>query len=415
MLTSKGLMVFLLVLILSTTAAFPIVAVSQSVSTDPWPTIALELVSSGLQSPVQLTYADDNSNRLFILEQPGRIRILQDGALLPVPFLDITDRVRYQGEQGLLGLAFPKNLSDRAVFYVYYTDLNGDNRLVRFGLSTDPNVADPASETLILFMEHPGATNHNGGQIAFGPDGYLYISTGDAANSANSQSTSSLLGKILRIDPEPHSMPAHHLPPAASFYLYHPVVRNGDQVTAYNIPVSNPYRGVPGARGEIWALGLRNPWRFSFDRSTGDLNIADVGQNRIEEVNFQAAGAHGGANYGWPIREGNLCYNPSSGCVSPPGYVAPIATYEHGTDESTGCSITGGFTSRSTLFPLLDGIYFYADFCSGRIWGLRRSGLSWETTKLLQVDRNWTSFGEDNAGRLYLLAIDGTVHQIVTP
>ena len=380
-----------------------------------WPAIILEPVISGLQSPVQLAHSKDTTGRLFIVEQPGRIRILKDGALLPAPFLDITDRVLYQGEQGLLGLAFPKNFSVRRVFYVYYTDRDGNNRVARFRLTANPNVADPGSETLILFMEHPSATNHNGGQLAFGPDDYLYISTGDAANGANAQSASSLLGKILRIDPEPHPQAAPYPPPAASVHLYHPIMIGGSTLALYNIPAGNPYRNDNGKRGEIWALGLRNPWRFSFDRSTGDLYVADVGQNRIEEVNFQAAGDEGGVNYGWNILEGNLCFSPSSGCVPPPGYVPPVATYEHGPDRSIGCSVTGGFVYRGSSYPALQGIYFYADYCSGRIWGLKRDGTAWDTTELLQVDRRWIGFGEDSNGEIYLLAIDGTVHQLASP
>jgi glucose/arabinose dehydrogenase len=376
-----------------------------------WPQLSLTPVVSGLESPVYLTHAGDGSGRIFIVEQPGRIRIYQAGNLLPTPFLDITDRVLYQGEQGLLGLAFPPNYAAKGYFYVYYTNLQGDNVLARFQLTADADRADPASGVTLIYFNHPTNANHNGGQLAFGPDGYLYIGTGDGGGGGdpnhNAQNTASLLGKILRIDPEMEK------PPNLDRRLYLPMsLRSGLEPikpSTYRIPPTNPYINQPGYLSEIWALGLRNPWKFSFDRQSGDLYIGDVGQNAIEEIDFQTAGSQGGENYGWNILEGSACYQPAQGCTPPSHYSPPVAEYQH---VNSLCSITGGFVSRGTIYTALQGIYLYGDFCTGTIFGLQRNNSAWQNQQLLDTTYHIASFGEDEAGELYLLDLAGGVYHI---
>lgn len=350
----------------------------------PPPAIVLSPVVSGLTQPLGITHAADGSGRLFIVEQAGRVRIFRNGALVPTPFLDITDRVTAGGEQGLLGLAFPPGYAGKGYFYVNYTRVpDGATVVSRFQLSVDPDVALPASEAVLLVVAQPFA-NHNGGHLAFGPDGYLYIALGDGGSGGdpfgNSQNLASLLGKILRIDVESGVVP-------------------------YAIPSGNPFAN------EIWAYGLRNPWRYSFDRVTGDLFIADVGQNLIEEVNFQPAASFGGVNYGWNIMEGSSCFN-SLNCIQA-GLTLPVAEYSH-TDGN--CAVTGGFVYRGAQYPALQGDYLYGDFCSGRIWGLRRVGAAWENRLLLDSPLTLSSFGEDEAGNLYAADIlIGTIHKIDLP
>jgi len=343
---------------------------------------------SGLSQPTSITHAGDGSGRLFVLEQPGRIRIVKDGVLLSTPFLDITERVGSTGrEQGLLGLAFSPAYASTGNFYVHYTDLNGDIVIARFSVTAAPDVADPASEVLVLGVPHPSFSNHNGGQLAFGPlDGFLYIGLGDGGGSGdpfhNAQDPGTLLGKLLRIDVESGVVP-------------------------YAIPPDNPFVGLPDHRPEIWVLGLRNPWRFSFDRQIGDLYIGDVGQERWEEVDFQPAASPGGENYGWPILEGSHCFQPRVGCVPPPGYSPPVAQYSH----RKGCAIVGGFVYRGSE-PSMQGIYFYADFCSGRIWGLRFDGTAWRRRELAHTPYQVSSFGEDEAGELYLADYSGSLYRV---
>ncbi len=342
-----------------------------------WPQIYLIQPMDGLDRPVHIGHANDGGARLFVVEQSGRIRIIKDGVLLSTPFLDISGRVSCCGERGLLSVAFPPGYASKGYFYVDYTDTAGDTVVARYHLTANPDVADPSSEEIVLTIDQP-YSNHNGGQLAFGPDGYLYIGMGDGGSGGDphnhAQNPNSLLGKLLRID-----------------------VETGNPLT-YTIPATNPYTQTAGYRREIWALGLRNPWRFSFDRQTGDLYIADVGQSRREEVDFQPAAGAGGENYGWRILEGSLCYNPSSGCVPPVGYSAPVAEYDH----SQGCSITGGMVYRGSLDQGMQGIYFYGDYCSGRIWGLKHDGTAWQTALLLDTDLAITTFGEDESGNLYV-------------
>jgi len=344
-----------------------------------WPQISLSRVAGGFVQPVHVTHAGDDSGRIFVVEQAGRIRILENGVALPSPFLDIASRLVCCGEQGLLSVAFPPGFASKKHFYVNYTrNQDGATVVARYRVSVDnANVSDPASEEIVLTVSQPFA-NHNGGQLAFGPDNNLYIGMGDGGGGGdpqgNGQNPGTLLGKLLRIDTESGSDP-------------------------YGVPPDNPFVGAAGYRPETWALGLRNPWRFSFDRQTGDLYIGDVGQGAIEEVDVQPAGSPGGRNYGWNIMEGAGCYN--SAVCDTAGLTLPVATYDH----SQGCSVTGGVVYRGSALPALQGIYFYGDYCSGRIWGLRRDGAGWETAVLPvpgALPMNITTFGEDEAGEVYV-------------
>ncbi len=334
----------------------------------------LELVVEGLASPVFLT-APVGDERLFIVEQGGTIRIVRDGVLLPTPFLDLRARVTAGGEQGLLGLAFHPGYGANGWFYVNYTDTNGDTRIERYQVSADPDRADPASARLVLAIDQPAA-NHNGGMLAFAPDGALWIGTGDGGGSGaaqNAQDLSSLLGKILRIDV--------------------------DTSEPYAVPADNPFVGVAGARPEIWAYGLRNPWRFSFDVAAADVYIADVGQNTWEEVNAVPISERG-ANYGWPILEGTHCYGTTQ--CSTTGITLPVLEYDH---DDGSCSVTGGYVYRGDAIPALRGHYFYSDFCSGWVRSFRLAGSAvtdaqeWDVGEIGSV----LSFGEDAASELYVL------------
>lgn len=383
-----------------------------------FPNISFKVLASGLQAPDYVTNAGDNSGRIFIVEQTGVIRIVHNGNLLTKPFLDISDRVRFGGEEGLLSLAFPPDYIQKGYFYVYYTRIGETNNQVsRFHLTSDPNVADPNSEEQILFLNHPGYTNHNGGLLVFGPDGYLYIGTGDGGGggdpSGNAQNLGSLLGKLLRIDTEY----AWGNEAIGGNLLYLPILFSSVQAPSappYNIPADNPFVGQSGAHPEIWALGLRNPWRYSFDRQTHDLYIADVGQNTWEEVDFQPAGSPGGVNYGWNILEGNHCYNAST-CTNPANYSPPVWEYNHGTNDSIGCSITGGYVYRGTAYPAMQGIYFFGDYCTKTVWGLQNNAGKWIQHTFLTAPGRITSFGEDQAGELYLTSSNGVVYQVVSP
>ena len=342
-------------------------------------------VASGISNPTDIQAANDGSGRLFLVQQNGVIRILRGGAVLSRPFLDISSKTTGTGERGLLGLAFPPGFAQSRRFYVHYTDLRGDTTLALYRVGADPDIADPASEVVLLKVTQP-FSNHNGGQISFGPDGYLYFGLGDGGSGGdpqgNGQSRNTLLGKILRLDVE------------------------GDPGRV-RIPPGNPFTNVAGVRPEIWAFGLRNPWRFSFDRDTADLWIADVGQELYEEVNFQPAASPGGENYGWNRMEGLHCY--TSGC-SQTGLVLPVAEYTH---AAGGCSVTGGFVYRGAASPGMRGIYLYGDLCSGRIWGIERQGGSWSNRQLLASGFSITTFGQDEAGEVYVAnATNGTIHRI---
>ncbi len=341
-------------------------------------------VVSGIPAPTDIQNAADGSGRLFLVQQNGLIRILRDGALVPQPFLDIHLKTRANGEQGLLGLAFPPGFTAKQRFYIDYTDLNGNTVIAQYRVSSNPDVADGTSETVLLNITQP-FPNHNGGQLRFGPDGYLYIGMGDGGSGGdplnNGQRLVTLLGKLLRLDVE--SDPGR-----------------------VRIPADNPFVNSPGARPEIWAYGLRNPWRFSFDRANGDLWIADVGQDRYEEVDLQPASSHGGENYGWNRMEGLHCF--LAGC-NPEGLTLPVSEYDH----SEGCSIIGGFVYRGSASPSLRGIYIFGDVCSGSIWGLQRQGTQWVRTLLLRSAFSITTFGEDESGEIYVAnAANGTIHRM---
>ncbi len=385
-----------------------------------WPLIDTALIVSGLDQPVHITHAGDGSGRLFVVEQRGRIRIIQNN-LIQSTFLDITGRVRSPvngggTEEGLLSVAFPPGFGPaKPHFYVYYTRQNGDNRVSRFDLSANPNLANANSERTILELPHPTHSNHNGGQLAFGPDGYLYIGTGDGGGGGdpqnNAQSPGTLLGKMLRIDVEQTNTSIQVN--SVNNFIFLPLIPKtsptppGSQ--AYRIPPDNPFVGNAEYRGEIWALGLRNPWRFSFDRTTGDLYIGDVGQNTWEEVDFQSSASSGGENYGWNIMEGAECYN-SSTCDST-GLVLPVFTYQ---TDVEGCAVSGGYVYRGSKYPGLQAIYFLGDYCSGRIWGLQKTGNSWANQQLFDSPYQISSFGEDENGELYLVdRSTGSIYQII--
>lgn len=352
--------------------------------------LQLELVAGGLNAPVYVTHAGDGSGRLFVVEKHGTIRIVTAGAVEPTPFLDIRPIVGSRAsEQGLLAVAFHPNYVTNGLFFVNYTDTNGDTVVARYRVSDNPNLADPSSASIVLTLDQPAA-NHNGGMVAFGPDGYLYIGTGDGGRAGdpwgNAQNPQALLGKMLRLDV--------------------------DAGEPYAIPADNPFVGDPAVRDEIWALGLRNPWRYSFDRATGDLYIADVGQNAWEEINFQPASSQGGENYGWNLMEGLHCFSPPSNC-DPGGLTPPIAEYGH----ELGCSVTGGYVYRGAGFPALAGAYYFGDFCSGRIWALHRDTAGrWTMTELLQSGLSISSFGEDEVGEVYVTDLGrGRLFRLVSP
>lgn len=342
----------------------------------PDPTLfAWQLVADGLKKPTDLAAPEDGSGRLLILEQGGVIRVIADGELSAEPFFDLTDRVGADGsEQGLLGIALDPEYADNGIFYLNYTDKNGDTVIARYHSMSDGFRGDPASEEILLQVDQPYA-NHNGGDLEFGPDGMLYIGLGDGGSGGdpqgNAQNPNALLGKMLRLD-----------------------VRGKD---AYTIPADNPYASG-GGRQEIWAVGLRNPWRYTFDSLTGDLYIADVGQNKYEEVHYLPAGSQGGVNFGWNYREGAHPYEGNA----PDGanLIDPVFEYDHG----QGCSITGGYVYRGQALPEFYGIYLVSDYCSGNVWGLMQdAGGQWQSQLLFQVAGNISSFGQDTHGEIYLL------------
>lgn len=342
-----------------------------------------------VQSPVGIVNAGDGSGRLFVIQQTGQIRILRNGSLVQRAFLNIGGIVSCCGEQGLLGLAFHPDYETNGFFFVDYTNTNGDIVIARYKVSSNPNVALPGSKKILLTIPHHTFGNHNGGQLAFAHDGFLYIGVGDGGSGGdpnnNAQNLSVRLGKILRIDPS-HGNP-------------------------YAIPAGNPFVGRPDAKPEIWAYGLRNPWRFSFDRETGDLWIGDVGQDRFEEVDLQRVTMAPGKNYGWRRMEGKHCFNPSSGCND--GTLRlPVVEYDH--QSETHCSVIGGYRYRGAQIPALVGTYLYGDFCSGFLWGAKpAAGGKWVSTLLVDSDFQISSFGEDESGELYLADYNGAIYKII--
>lgn len=336
-----------------------------------------------LPGVVDIANASDGSDRLFLVEQAGRIFIYKNGQVLTEPFLDIRNWVASGGEQGLLSLAFSPDYATSGYFYVWYVQNGGETVLSRFRVSINPNIANRDSQNKLLTVSQPFA-NHNGGRLQFGPDGMLYLGLGDGGGSFDpterAQDGSTLLGKLIRIDVDPSN-------------------------DTYDIPVDNPFVGDDDVRDEIWALGLRNPWRISFDRKTGDLYIADVGQAEREEVNFQAINSEGGENYGWDIMEGSDCV--SANCDQT-GLALPVTEYDH----TEGCSITGGEVYRGRAYPDLAGIYLYGDYCSGKIWGLERVSREWVTTLLADTDFTITTFGMAEDRSVFLASASGGIYLI---
>jgi glucose/arabinose dehydrogenase len=351
--------------------------------------IDLKQAATGFLLPTVITNAGDGSGRMFIVQKKGLISILKNGQKAGQPFLDITSLVNSDAnERGLLGLAFHPKYKNNGQFYVYYTAEDGRIVVAGYKVSSNPDVADPNSGKTLLTVPHP-RSNHNGGQLAFGPDGFLYMGLGDGGGGGdpdrNGQNPNTLLAKILRID-----------------------VDKGDP---YGIPDSNPFADRKAGRPEVWTMGMRNPWRFSFDRATGDLYIGDVGQDMYEEIDVQKAGSPGALNYGWNIMEALHCYPDASQQCNTTGFVLPVAEYSH----SLGCSVTGGYVYRGKQYPRLVGTYFYGDYCSGRLWGLQPTADGkWNSAELLKSSAQISTFGEDEAGEVYAADLTtGTIFQLV--
>ena len=353
------------------------------------PQLALAVVATGLSRPLDFQAAPGDRSRSFVVEQPGRIRVIRGGMLLSTPFLDLSSRLSSSGERGLLALAFHPGYASNGRFFVNYTDPAGSTRVSEFRVTADPEVADAGSERVLLSVAQP-FSNHNGGALVFGLDGFLYVAMGDGGSAGdplgNGQNLSTLLGSILRLDV--------------------------DAAAPYAVPASNPFVGVAGARPEIWAYGLRNPWRIAFDGATGDLYIGDVGQGGVEEIDVGFAARGGGENYGWNVMEGSRCFLPASGCSSA-GLIPPVVEYTH----TDGCSVTGGVVYQGCRMPGHHGTYFYGDFCSGFVRSFRLVG------EVPAEPRDWTSmlgdvgsisgFGVDADGEIHILDHAGRVLKIV--
>ena len=362
------------------------------------PPLTAQPFVSGLNTPVEITPANDDSGRLFVLEEAGRIRIIRSGQLLGTPFLDITSSVLSGGEWGLLGLAFHPQYAANGYFFVDYTrpragDPSGNEIVIeRFSRSaTNPDLADPASGSIVIVIQHPQQGNHQSGKLAFGPDGYLYATVGDGGGGGDpfmtGQNLAELRGKMLRLD---------------------------INTVPYGIPPTNPFAGSsdPTVRKEIWDYGLRNAWRFSFDRLTGDLLIADVGQNLWEEIDFEPAGSGGGRNYGWSVFEATHCFNPPTGC-SLPNHTPPVIEYHH--DAAGGFSVTGGYRYRGHALPALSGYYVYGDYVDGNLWAASPdAGGTWTTTQVGSLT-NPSAFGEDESGELYVTNLGAGAVLRLTP
>jgi glucose/arabinose dehydrogenase len=355
-------------------------------------TVAAEALVSGLSSPTFLT-APEGDDRIFVLERGGLIKIVSGGSTLATPFLDVSALVTAGGERGLLGMAFHPEYASNGYFYINYTDAgDASTEVVRYTVSADPDVADAGSAFPIISIDQP-FSNHNGGMLAFGPDGMLYIGMGDGGDGGdpqnNGQRPETLLGSLLRLDV--------------------------DGGSPYAIPADNPFVGHASFREETWAYGLRNPWRFAFDRQTGDLYIADVGQSAREEVNFQPASSDGGENYGWNVMEGAACFPPGTQC-SMAGLTLPIFDYQQ---QSGECAITGGYVYRGGAIPDLVGRYLYADFCRPWVRSFVVSGGAVQGQQDHQDDLGpidgISSFGEDGHGELYVVTLGGTIYKLVAP
>jgi len=360
------------------------------------PVLTFTPFATGLGPALEIVNAGDGSNRLFIAQRNGTIRVHDGTTLLPTPFINLADTVLDNGEQGLLSLAFHPDYETNRYFFVWYTDKEGDLTLARYQTTAgDPNIADQNSEVVLLEIPKPGTPyfpNHNGGKIAFGTDGYLYVSIGDGGGSGdpfnNAQNGNLLLGKMLRLNVNNFSTPPY-----------------------YTIPADNPYVSDPTVRDEIWAMGLRNPWRWSWDRLTNDMWIADVGQNAWEEINIRTAGNTGGVNYGWRCYEGTATFN-TSGCLPASSYVSPIFTYPHN-NTTGGFSVSGGYVYRGSTYPLLSGYYVCADYVSGNVWKIRPNGSGgWNVFQQSGLPGSIAGFGESENGTLYAASLSGTVYLV---
>jgi glucose/arabinose dehydrogenase len=353
--------------------------------------MGLKATVPGGQALTQVTNAGDGSGRLFLVERRGVIRVFENGSLQPGIFMDIQSRVEDGGERGLLGLAFHPEFETNRRLFVFYTRNGGDVVVSRFTTNAAGTNVDESTHRPLLLVEHSAHSNHNGGSIAFGPDGYLYIGIGDGGGSGDpgndaQQPSKNFLGKILRVDPDGSGR---------------------GRFDNYSIPTSNPLYGGRTANDEVWAWGLRNPWRFSHDRKTGKFYISDVGQSRYEEINREAAGFGGGRNYGWRVYEGRHCYNASSCSLA--GDTFPVAEYRH---TGGNCSITGGYVYRGTEYPVMAGHYVFADFCSGKIYTMIQYGTTRDIVLRRDSTQNITSFGESESGELYAVTINGRLYKI---
>ena len=391
---APGLALLALTVLLAGSAAPPAEA-----GGSPLAGLILDEVTTGLTDLVAIAHAGDE--RLFLVDKAGLIRIWDGTAVLPVPFLDISSLTSFGFEQGLLSMAFHPDYASNGYFFVYYSDNSTDPVIARYEvMAGDPNLADATSAAILMNPPHFGG--HYGGQLKFGPDGYLYFAIGDGGQQQDpecrAQTPGLLQGKMLRID----------------------VDQNVDTEPYYGIPGDNPFVGVPEPADEVWSVGFRNPWRFSFDRLTGDLLISDVGQFAREEVNFQPAGSSGGQNYGWKIMEGNFCFDPdpidpdcpvtTPSCFDP-SFTPPIIEYNH---DGGDCSITGGYVYRGERSATIQGTYFYGDWCTGNLWGATESGGSWTSELLTPSLQGVTTFGEGENGEIY--ATDGTtLYHLVDP
>jgi len=366
------------------------------------PAITLTPLGTGgvVSAPLHAASPNDGSGRIFVVSQEGVIKIFQGGAYLSTPFLDISSLVTFNDEQGLLSMEFHPDYVDNGWFYVYYVDnltTPGSVTIARYTVSSDPNVADPSSAQIVLVVPNPFDDTHRGGRLEFGPDGYLYAGIGDSGGVGDpenrAQNTSSLFGKLLRLDVNgTGAVPCGQADPMP-----------------YAVPPTNPFVGVAGACEEIWAYGFRNPWRFSFDRATDDLFIADVGEDSWEEIDLQPAGSTGGQNYGWRLMEADHCFDPPTNCDD--GTLThPIFEYAH--IPAGRCAVIGGFRYRGTLVPDLVGMYVYGDLCSGEVFAATQSGGTWSSVVLKDTTFVISGFGEDEAGELYLTNLSGLVYRV---
>lgn len=365
-------------------------------ATNAQPTIGFNKILSGFNMPVDIKNAGDRTNRLFIVEQPGTIKIYKNGSVLSTPFLDISNLVYYAGgEQGLLSIAFHPQYNRVGAFFVYYNNKDGDITLARYLVSrTNPDVANPNSGVVLFSRPKPNNySNHNGGSLHFGKDGNLYLSIGDGGGAGdqnnNGQNGQTFYGKMLRLNVNVLNAPY------------------------YKIPPDNPFLNDPNVLDEIWALGLRNPWKWSFDRQTNDTWIADVGQDKWEEVDFRKPAQAGGSNYGWRCYEGNAAYN-TNGCESRNNYVFPIFDYAHNFTNG-GLCIIGGYVYRGSQFPQLQGYYICADYISANSWKIKSDGIGgWNVYLQKNVPSGIISFGEDQAGEIYASTSAGDIYHVVT-